>query len=109
MVVPVTVIERRGPIAAVLRSWDLTKGHRTRICLLSLVVYALACLPFLLGSYVAMLVSDAPSADEGHWVVEVLATALFVSLWATLKAVTYYEVRTRAEDVDLDRLSRVSR
>lgn len=105
LALPVVVIERCRPLDALVRSWKLTEGHKARIFLLLFVFYLLGYLLSVAGGYVSLLFAEA--SVDGHWSVDLALILVSASVGAVLTAVTYFDVRTRAEDVDLGDLASV--
>ena len=116
--VPVAVEENVTVGSAVSRSWDLAKGSATRILLVILVaslitipIYVLAMLPFIftfiaalsnplaMGS-TAMMTSILSSLAVG--VLLLFGLGIFVMpFWQAVKAVVYYDLRSRREGLGL--------
>ncbi|MBW4539055.1 MAG: hypothetical protein KME43_07885 [Myxacorys chilensis ATA2-1-KO14] len=100
------------------RSWNLSKGSAHRILiiltiatLVTLPLYGLAAIPVvptLIGT--ASLIRAQDASAIGWFVLACLAGILLFLLvglftlpfWQTLKAVVYYDLRTRREGVDLE-------
>jgi hypothetical protein len=110
-------VENSTALNSIERSWDLTKGQAIRVMtvlfiggLITLPLYVLAFVPLvlaLIASY-ASLASGNESAIIGVIVgialslLLVLAISLFVTPFSqTLKAVMYYDLRSRREGLDL--------
>ncbi len=102
-VIPVVVLERKGPIAALGRSWDLTDNTRRRVfgaVFFSQLVVSFFSTPtvFLAGYFEAdPLVTNA---------VGLLAQALAQPYTAVVTILLYYDLRVRREAFDLQVLSR---
>ena len=103
---PVVGIENIGPIAAVRRSWSLTKRHYKHSC-----AYALfgASVVFLLGLLFGWLPSTiaASLGDDGYgWVVVGLASVMFATITTAFIAIGsvifYLDLRMRSEGMDIE-------
>jgi membrane-anchored glycerophosphoryl diester phosphodiesterase (GDPDase) len=103
--IPAVVIERTGPIDAIRRSWELTRGNRFTIC----------GAWFALGAVLfgANLMLQLPMMLFGKIVGPLAALALvplyflLVSLPILLPAVTYHELRAAKEGVAIEELVKV--
>jgi len=103
--IPAVVIERTGPIDAIRRSWELTRGYRFTIC----------GAWFALGAVLfgANLMLQLPMMLFGKIVGPLAALALvplyflLVSLPILLPAVTYHELRAAKEGVAIEELVKV--
>ncbi|HEX5009186.1 MAG TPA: hypothetical protein VFY71_02200 [Planctomycetota bacterium] len=96
----VASIERCGPLAAVRRSWRLTRGWALR-CLGVGVVLVL----FWIAAYVVVrLVSRGDSKHDLVWLSPGLAAALMPWFFA-LQAVIYHDARCAADDVSSRRIA----
>jgi hypothetical protein len=87
VVFPALVIERIGPVAAILRSWRLTRGRRWHILALLVV---LAAIEWAI-SYLGIEIKDSlvgPSAVIGPYIGLLLNVAL--SFFATVVLTTSY-------------------
>lgn len=97
--VPAIVFERRGPYAALLRSWELTGGARAQAMLLVLLgkglLYAVAVLPWSLLSFAILRlnlgvtvlgVAGIVSTFAGQVLVAPLSSAFFAALYVARRA-----------------------
>ncbi|HEX6937955.1 MAG TPA: hypothetical protein VF158_00985 [Longimicrobiales bacterium] len=110
-VVPAVVVERKGPIGALARSWQLARGARTRILVIFVVCWLITSLPLLgvmvaLGLGTAMLDPDAAATmTTGQLYLEQSATiltgALTFPFFIACLVLTYYDRRIRAEGYDV--------
>lgn len=102
---------------AVSRSWELTEGHVLRLqgiiiiaSLITLPIVGLALTPvfFAVALAASLTLSPAP-ASLGLFLILIffglilfmLATILVAPLWQAIKAVVYYDLRSRREGIDL--------
>jgi hypothetical protein len=96
----VVVAERKGPIAAMGRSWELTRGHRGTYFLAMLVLVLL-----LLGmGMVAGLLNAIPILGP---LAGMFVQILFGSLGTLLPAVAYHDLRALKEGTPTEELARV--
>jgi hypothetical protein len=106
--IPAAVVERRGPLEAMQRSADLTRGHRLTIFAVVLPVLVLAvaaryglsaALPLLAPLDVPLRIADL--AAQG------LTAALFTMFQAVLAAVFYARARRIHDGLDADAIAKV--
>jgi uncharacterized membrane protein len=101
--VPACMVERLGPWQSLKRSVQLTKGHRWKLFGIILLVYVAAAI-------VSQLITVALTAIGG-FVIGLLATLAWNTIWgaffATLVVVTYYELRSANEGVDIEQIASV--
>jgi hypothetical protein len=105
------VLERLGPIEAMGRSWNLTRGYRGKVFGTLLITVFLIVLPYIaLGAVSAVLIPLAGSAGV------VLAGLLMVTLGVLISpffyvalTVLYYDLRIRKEGFDLEVLANTLR
>lgn len=111
MTFPAVVVERRGPIAAMGRSWKLVGGHWWRTFAVLAVAWLLTLVIGLVGG--AVLGGALGASGTGN---EVLAATLFTLLTIALAVITYpliaavvtvqyYDLRVRNEGFDLELLA----
>lgn len=112
--------ERIGADKAIGRSWSLSKGHSLRIMLILLVaglitlpLYSLIGIPlfiFLMAQVNRMSSSSTPDfAGMGSFfmaiavgsILLVLMNIFVIPFWQSIKAVLYYDLRTRREGLGL--------
>jgi hypothetical protein len=99
----VATLERKGPIAALRRSWGLSSGHRWRILGLQILLAILQGVISTLISFVfvAAFVGDATVRIIAQNVVNVVATVAWAPVeWAAF-TVFYFDLRVRKEAFDL--------
>jgi hypothetical protein len=102
--VPAAVEERLGPIGALRRSAQLTRGYRLHIFYL---LGKLTALQFGLTFAVSFLLALLSAEPWIRQAVTFLVSALFVGLGATATAVAYYRLRMVKEGVKATELASV--
>ncbi|MBE7382598.1 MAG: DUF975 domain-containing protein [Leptolyngbya sp. SIO1E4] len=110
--------------AAITRSWELTQGSAFRVLLVLLVAYVvmaplfvLALLPFLFTiPFFAATPADTPDpalalalllAFLVFAVLLMLGAVITVPFWQSIKAVLYYDLRSRREGIDIQLTHRI--
>ncbi len=110
-VAPAVVIERKGPVEALQRSWNLARGARGRVvgvCFVSWLIVSLpmgaimAAVGFETGTFTAA--PDAIPMRLIFWqqVLGVVAGALTVPFFVATLVLLYYDRRVRTEALDLE-------
>lgn len=92
-----------GATAAMQRSWQLTKGARTKVLVTILLASLLQVIPATLVGLLAAIIT--PLALWPAWVVPVLTLALTILVHPFLYVVVivlYYDMRVRKEGYDLE-------
>lgn len=100
VVVPVCTIERLGPIRSLGRSWELTRGHRWHtfgIYLVPLLVVGAA------SAFFQGIGSDL-GGTTGSAIAGYMVSAVIGPYQAIANIVTYQELRTAKEGLDIDQL-----
>ena len=101
--VPICIVERRGPWQSLVRSGELTKGHRWKIFGIILVLY-------LVSAIVGYILTSVLTAIGGT-VLAMIATLLWNGVWGAFFAifvvVTYYELRVAKEGIDIEQIASV--
>jgi len=101
--VPVCIVERRGPWDSMMRSGQLTKGHRWKIFGIILLLY--------LTSAIVGYILTAVLGAVGGTVLATIATLLWNGVWGAFFAifvvVTYYELRVAKEGIDIEQIASV--
>lgn len=93
VVIPAAVVERKGALASVARSANLTSGFRWQILAIILLVYAsLFFVSFAAGAILGVIDSAIITA-----VVELLIVAAFYVFVAVISAVGYHDLRIAKE------------
>jgi hypothetical protein len=100
--VPACVVERRGPLRALRRSWWLTRGARW-VVLVLLVLYQV-------GNYLVVATVNSLAFEVlggfSPWP-NIVATLLGTSVQAVLVAVAYHELRRAREGLDATELAAI--
>jgi hypothetical protein len=99
--VPAAVEERLGPLGALRRSAELTRGYRLHIFY---VLTKLAIAQFALSFAANLLVGLAGAEPWVRQAVAFVIAALFVGLGATATAVAYYRLRMVKEGIGADEM-----
>jgi hypothetical protein len=110
LALPVTVIEKEGPLDALRRSAQLTRGNRSRILVILLLVFIVRAIivtifqaPFLFIGF-SSIRNHAPIAS---WISVLnliggyLGTILSVPISTIATSLIYYDLRVRKEGFDL--------
>jgi hypothetical protein len=105
--VPITVVERIGPIAAMSRSLELCRGVRLRLFFVLVLVYlvpvALAVVSGVLET--AMEAGSPGTAACVSLLTQEALTLLMTSLGAVSMSVCYYHLRCAKEGLDVETLA----
>jgi hypothetical protein len=101
--VPACIVERRGPWQSLVRSGELTKGHRWKI-------FGVVILLYLISGIVGYVLTSVLGAVAGS-VVATIAALIWNGVWgaffAVFVVVTYYELRVAKEGVDIEQIASV--
>ena len=109
--IPVLVNERVGPIAALSRSWYLTRASWWRtfgiLAVALLIEYVASEAVSVIGLPIAFLIPFIPEIVRGTIVVTVstLGAALVNPIWQLCLVVIYFDLRVRKEHLDLWQLA----
>ena len=109
--VPVLLAEGAGPIAALARSWQLTRGSWWRtlgiLVVVLLIQYVASSLLSLFGLPVAVLVPFVPEIVRGTIIVgtSTLGAAVVTPIWQLCFVLIYFDLRVRKEHLDLWQLA----
>jgi hypothetical protein len=103
LIAPVVVIEGKTGGEARARSKGLTEGHRWGILGLLLL---LSIVSAVIGGGLGVLFGATDSIPR-RLVVQVIFVAIVASFQAVVLAVTYYQLRSEKEGVDIDQLAAV--
>lgn len=111
---PLAIETEVGATRSISRSWELTRKSAWRILLILFVTFLitipLQLLVQVLTSFLQVaLVAVVPETDSGFSVMMFAATyavglaagVIVLPLWQTIKAVIYYDLRSRREGLDL--------
>jgi len=114
LVSPVILLEGRGPIEAMRRSWELVRGHRWRLLacwlLIGLIVYLLVSIPSGLFSFLWTILlglnGSSPGlamlVQAGNVIFSAVGQVLFGAVVYITAALLYYDLRIRKEAFDLE-------
>jgi Membrane domain of glycerophosphoryl diester phosphodiesterase len=111
MTFPALVCEKTGPLKAISRSWQLTKGNWWRVFgTLVIVVVLMIVISLALGLVLGALLLSSESMGEVAFailstLVGLLIGAVTYPLWAAVLTVLYYDLRVRTEGFDLQLLA----
>ena len=101
--VPVCIVERHGPWQSMVRSGELTKGHRWKI-------FGILLLLYLVTAIVGYILTSVMGAIGGT-ILALIATLIWNGIWGAFFAifvvVTYYELRVAKEGVDIEQIASV--
>jgi hypothetical protein len=111
--VPLAIEDNIDGISTIGRSWELTKGHAWRIVAILLVGYLITIpiqIPFtILSTIVQAALASLAQENSGYAVLSqflsliigLISAALVVPFWQSIKAVVYYDLRSRREGMGL--------
>jgi hypothetical protein len=112
--VPLSIEDNLNSTSTISRSWELTQGYVWRILLISLVgflitipiqVFAQIISFILQGVFTPLLRQNSIIFGVLFFVSTIILSfgsgALILPFWQTLKAVVYYDIRSRKEGLDL--------
>ena len=98
---PACLVERRGPIASMVRSADLTRGHRWQL-------FGLAVVMGLAKQLVDWTIPGALAGAGGITLPVILSFAwatLWVAYQSVITAVVYHDLRALKEGIDIDHIA----
>jgi hypothetical protein len=111
-IIPAVVVEEKGPIGALKRSWQLARGGHMRILSVLGVSWLITMLPVLGIAFVAgfaaafMDPESLATATTGElWVQNVIGSisgTVTFPFWVAAMVLLYYDRRIRAEGYDLE-------
>jgi Membrane domain of glycerophosphoryl diester phosphodiesterase len=113
LVFPAILLEGRGAIDAMRRSWELVDGHRWRllVCLvlIGLIVWLLVSIPtglFVFAAGILVALSDGGTAalmgmQVGNVLFQAAGQTLFGAIGLITTTLLYYDLRIRKEAFDL--------
>jgi len=113
-VAPAVVLERRGPIDAISRSWKLVQGGWLDVILVTLIAGLIALLPSwgvgAVGSVGGLLLAGgdprlAMGAQAVAQVLQQLAGTLTIPFSMTATVLLYYDRRVRTEALDVQMMA----
>ncbi|MBW4561908.1 MAG: DUF975 domain-containing protein [Mojavia pulchra JT2-VF2] len=112
--VPLAIEDNVDGTSTISRSWELTQGYVWRILLIGFVAF-LITIPVQIGLQIITTIIQlifAPLTQQGNGVFSLLAFVLILAVsfasgavvlpfWQTVKAVIYYDLRSRREGLGL--------
>lgn len=101
--VPVCIVERAGPWGSMMRSGQLTKGHRWKIFGIIFVLYLISgVVGYILTSVVGSIAGSMVSL-----IIQIIWNGIWGAFFAVFVVVTYYELRSSKEGVDIEQIASV--
>ncbi len=108
--IPALVLEHRGPLEALRRSWRLTRGHTWRAIGLVVVLAVLGIIVNLPAAFaqgiLGTILPPSPTSLTVTTVVNTVLSTVIQILWYPVSVVAYtlfyFDLRMRAESYDLD-------
>jgi hypothetical protein len=100
---PVCVVERRGPLASLGRSQQLTKGHRWK-------VFGLLLIMLIISATVTPVIDTAVPEIAGAavtFVVGLIWNGVWGAFYAIAVVVTYHDLRVAKEGIDIEQIAAV--
>ncbi|GBF79745.1 DUF975 domain-containing protein [Aphanothece sacrum] len=100
---PIAIESQSDASFAINRSWKLTKGSVLRLQLIFFVAFLVTLPLSLIINFASLLIpSDSPIYLIFNLVISILVGALVIPFWQTIKAVVYYDLRSRKEGLGLE-------
>jgi hypothetical protein len=111
--VPLAIEDNVDGTSTIGRSWELTKGHVWRIVAILFVAYLITIpiqIPFtILSSIIQAALAPLAQENQGYaflsqllnLIITLISAALVVPFWQSIKAVVYYDLRSRREGMGL--------
>jgi len=111
--VPLAIEDNIDGTSTIGRSWELTKGHTWRIVAILFVGYLITIpiqIPFtILSTIIQAALASLAEENRGYAVLSqlsnliltLISAALVVPFWQSIKAVVYYDLRSRREGMGL--------
>ena len=103
VVIPACVVEALGPIGSLRRSRELTQGQRWRVFAIYLVPAAVVAICNLLLQHVGIRVFGV----AGYTIASFFVDTISGGYQAVANIVTYYDLRTTKEGLDIEQLAAV--
>ena len=101
--VPVAVVEKLGPLRAMRRSWELSRGERWPIVVVLVIFLVLMSFFLVVVAGLGALVLP----EEWAWVLGFLIGVSVVSAQSVVNAVVYHDLRVAKEGVDTAELAAI--
>lgn len=110
---PLAIEDNVDGTSTIGRSWELTKGHAWRIVAILLVGYLITIpiqIPFtILSTTIQAALASLARENSGYAalsqllsvIIGLISAALIVPFWQSIKAVVYYDLRSRREGMGL--------
>ena len=101
--IPVCIVERAGPWDSMMRSGQLTKGHRWKI-------FGIIFLLYLISGVVGYILTSVIGSIAGSMVsliIQIIWNGIWGAFFAVFVVVTYYELRSSKEGVDIEQIASV--
>ncbi|MBD2606428.1 DUF975 family protein [Scytonema hofmannii FACHB-248] len=110
---PLAIEDNIDAISTIGRSWELTKGHAWRIVAILFVGYLITIpiqIPFtILSTIIQGILASLAQENRGYAalsqllsiIISLISAALIVPFWQSIKAVIYYDLRSRREGMGL--------
>lgn len=114
--VPILIVEKKGIVDSISRSWELTKGYKRWILLFLIIITIFSfVISAILGTFILIAGDPTTVALEGgsinYYVLNAILTALGQVFAALINAVgvaaVYYEIRQLKEGIDAESLAAV--
>jgi hypothetical protein len=107
--VALAVEEGINDISSMQRSWDLSKGAVGRLQLIVFVAFLVTLPVQLITGYLPALFFGSPTTGSPSFffaqfvslIFSLIGTLIVIPFWQSIKAVIYYDLRSRAEGIDL--------
>jgi len=109
IMVPVIIVEQKGPVDTIKRCWELANGQR---CFIFCTVFCLAIISWILQILLAKLFiavhPDGPAAPATHSflysLLSVLPSLVFMPLMTITETVVYFNIRVEREGLNHETL-----
>lgn len=113
---PIAIENNVGPVAAISRSWELTKGYVWQIFLVYIVAYLVSLPIVIITRLVTSIITNiTPSISSSNSsavtlivplflisaAIGLLSNVLILPFWQIVKAIIYYDLRSRREGFGL--------
>ncbi len=102
---PIAVESQSDATVAIGRSWNLTKGFVVRLVIIFFVAFLITIPLYILVNLISISLqndSPSPAAVVINLAISVLGGALFIPFWQAIKAIIYYDLRSRKEGLGLE-------
>jgi hypothetical protein len=90
------------PVQAIKRSWQLTQGYVVRLQIIFFVAILITLPTAIIGNLGTLFLGDeSPLASLIDLILTVALGALLIPFWQAIKAVIYYDLKSRKEGLGL--------